>query len=159
YSDTFNFNGGTLGGIALSYSTFNFNGGAPGSPVTLVNSSLNIATTKAGSFVLQGSDSLSGNIAAGQTLTVQANSNYSANLYVPDGTVNDGTIYLDDTTYYNYAQLSVNGTLTNAADGTIEALTDGGGYRYFSGNLLNQGTVTTDDGGIQLPFDYSTITF
>jgi hypothetical protein len=152
-SKNFTLTGGTLtasGGLTVTSATFAFNGGSIGGTVTLGNSGLVIGSGSTGSasFVLEGSDTLSGNIASGQSLWVQGNNAFqSATLTVSNGVVNDGTILLQsaDSTWSETLSTGT-GTLTNASDGTIQVAKGTGGSRLLNGTVINQGTVTVGAG-------------
>jgi hypothetical protein len=83
-------NGGALSagtGITVSSGTLIYDSGTIGSTATLVSSALTIApaATGAASFVLYGSNSLAGNVSAGQTLTLETNSGYNTTMTTADG--------------------------------------------------------------------------
>jgi len=136
-------------GLTLTSSSFNFNGGSIGGTVTLNNSALVIGSgsTGAANFVMEGSDTLTGNVAAGQSLWVQGNgtTNSGATLTVAGNVTNHGTILLESV-YSNYFDTLATGsnTFTNAADGTIQATANSGGSRTISGTLVNQGLISVD---------------
>ena len=59
--------------------------------------------------------------------------------------VNHGTIVLDSSRGDRWSHVTTStNTLTNAADGTIQVKPGGGGSRYYSGNLTNQGSITVE---------------
>jgi hypothetical protein len=142
---TLQVDGGTLSGgtgIGVSSGTLNYNGGMLSGTVTLGSSALDIGSggTGAASFVLEGSDTLSGNVAAGQTLWVQGNSVYgSASLTDQGNVANAGTIQLQSIDSSNYYEdlSSGSSTFTNAAGGTIQVNAGSGGGRYLDGNFTN----------------------
>jgi hypothetical protein len=146
---TFTDQGGaiTVNGYFQFYQdTFNFNGGTA-SNVTIINSAFNIgsSSTGAASIFLYGSDTLTGTVAAAQTLTIYTSYDYNTNVTAADGAGNAGTIILDSPRGDRYSQLTLAGIFTNAATGVIESKADGGGGRYLrNGRLVNQGTVTAD---------------
>ena len=91
-SSTFNLNNGTLasiGSFIVQSTTVNFNGGIVSTPISLISTTLNIASTAAlaASFDLYGTNYLTGNLGVGQALIVEPYSNtYSIPyLYLPDG--------------------------------------------------------------------------
>ncbi len=113
--------------------TYEYDGGSITGPGYLANCALDfvVSPTAATTFLLEGSgDSLSGaDIPALATLWVQGNGNAgNAVLNVANGTVNDGTILLESQDS-NYADTLAtgSGTLTNAADGTIQVTEGTGG--------------------------------
>ena len=146
----FNQNAGVLdnqGSFAMVSDTFNFNGGTlSGNDPVLNGSTLNIATTSVGRFVLLGSTTYSGNLASTQKLFVRGVPNLSTTLAAADGFTNDGTIDLESTGN-GFARLTVtNGALVN--NGTINLLSGGTTQlRSLQANLINNGTVniTTND--------------
>jgi hypothetical protein len=151
-SKTFSVSSGTLtanGGLTVNSATFNFNGGSIGGTVTLNSSGLVIGTgsTGAANFVLEGSDTLTGNVAAGQSLWVQGNgtTNSSATLTIAGNVTNHGTILLEsiNNTYGDTLATGSN-TFTNAADGTIQVTNNSGGARAITGTLVNQGQISVD---------------
>ena len=135
-SKIFTLSGGTLtpnGGLSVNSTTFNFNGGSIGGTVTLLNSALAIGTGSIGtaSFVLEGSDTLTGNVAAGQTLSVQGSAvGGNATLTSTGNVTNAGTILLESQNVGYSDTLSAptgSGSFTNAAGGTIQVANGSGG--------------------------------
>jgi hypothetical protein len=142
----FNQNGGTLnvaGSFGLSSASFGLNGGAlAGNAPVLTSAALSIGagSTVSGLLVVQASSTLSGNIAAGQTIRVQGSGSGSGSLTASAGFTNAGTIELTSTNI-SLASLTVSaGTLTNT--GTISALAGAGGSRTLNATLDNQGLLT-----------------
>jgi hypothetical protein len=140
--------GGTLtpsGGLTVSSATVNFNGGTSGGTVTILSGTLAIGagSTGAGNFVLQGADTLSGTVAAAQTLWVQGSSNVGfATLTTSGNVTNHGTIRMESVIGSYTDTLSIgNNTITNAADGIIQVNAGSGGARAINGNLTNLGSV------------------
>lgn len=117
----------------MNSTTFNFNGGSIGGTVTLLNSALAIGTGSIGtaSFVLEGSDTLTGNVAAGQTLSVQGSAvGGNATLTSTGNVTNAGTILLESQNVGYSDTLSAptgSGSFTNAAGGTIQVANGSGG--------------------------------
>ena len=144
---------GTLtvnGSLTVTSATFAFNGGSIGGTVTLGNSALAIGpgSTGSASFVLEGSDTLSGNITSGQSLWVQGNNPFgNATLAVADGVANHGTILLQSISGGYTDTLAAAGAFTNA-DGTIQVNAGTGGPRSLTGTVTNQGTVDVAAGTI-----------
>jgi RHS repeat-associated protein len=148
---TFSVNAGTLtaqSGLTINNGRFNFNGGSLTGTVTLINSALNIdpASTSAANFVLYGSDSLAGDIAPGQTLTLLTSWDYSTSLSVAAGVVNAGTIRLDSPRGDRATNLAAPDGLVNAPGGLIDVVKDGDGGRNLSGAITNQGTLRVASG-------------
>jgi hypothetical protein len=76
---------------------------------------------------------------------VEANGNYDSTLTTTDGGANLGVLRMGSSVSYRSAQITFNGTFTNAAAGIIESTADSGGGRYLrGGHLVNKGTVTVD---------------
>jgi hypothetical protein len=146
-NQVFNQNDGTLtstGTFDLRSATFNFSGGTPtGNPLLLTNAALNIdpAATAAASFTMRGGSTLSGNVAAGQTILVQGlDGPQNATLTAASDFSNAGTITLQTLIGTWSSNLAVtSGTLTNT--GTINSNPGSGGSRTLSLELNNQGTV------------------
>jgi hypothetical protein len=137
--------GGSLG---FDDTTFNVGPGSPGSaPVLLENSSkLNLTgATAAGTFVFRGSDTMTGSVAAGQSVVLQSVGCVSgAYVTASAGFTNAGSIELTNVkgtcADSQPAQLEWSGTLTNT--GTLtSAFGSAGGSRTLNGNLTNKGTV------------------
>jgi len=158
-SATVGLNGGTLnnpGSVNVSSGTFDFNGGAAsGTPVLLTNSALNfgLGSTGAGSFTVRETSSLSGDIAAGQTVVIQSfnpgggTSDRIATLTAASGFTNAGTIVLDSSNAgeANTTLAVTSGTLTNAATGVINSNAGVGG-RTITAEVNNAGTITVNKG-------------
>jgi hypothetical protein len=147
--------GGTLtvgGAFNVSTGTLNFNGGTLASTATLVGSTLNIGqnATSAATFILEGADTLTGNVAAGQTLTVQGISGVgNATLTLAGNVTNAGTITLQSVnTNWNETLATGSFSLTNAAAGTIQVSAGSGGGRAITGTLVNQGQVAVDSSSL-----------
>jgi hypothetical protein len=80
---------------------------------------------------------------AGSVLRVSGGSSGAITLRVSSDFTNHGTVELTNRCPNCWAQLTVNGTLVNAADGTIRSLAGaGGGARTLTAQLDNQGTLT-----------------
>jgi uncharacterized repeat protein (TIGR01451 family) len=107
----------------------------------------NIAYTGPGSsaIVATGSNNLSGNIAAGQSLTAEGGCGSGPGyLAVASPWTNAGTITLTDTGDCHWVWLDqVSGTFTNT--GTVHIANSGTTQaRYIYGDLANSGTITID---------------
>jgi hypothetical protein len=121
-------------------------GTVSGTAVVINNATLIDAGTGAGGFQMEGSDTLVGNVASGQTLTLAGVTGTTAvTVTAPGSFTNAGTIVLTDVGKTNqsseYADLEWSGTLTNTGTLSLQpgVVSD---YRYLYGNLHNQGTVT-----------------
>ncbi len=121
-------------------------GGSITGPGYLYNTALYVTAspTAATTILLEGTgNTLETNNLANTTLWVQGNGHVgNAVLNVAGGTVNDGTILLEsqDNTYADTLAIG-SGTLTNAADGTIQVAQGSGGGRGISGTVVNQGQI------------------
>ena len=140
---------GTLadnGAMSLNNSTFNQSGGVEsGGTVALSNSSTLADSAGAGAFSFVNTDTLSGTVPAGQTVTVLGvpSVNSVASLSSP-GVTNDGTFVLDSQASGGYAD--VNGSpLTN--NGSFETVGATSQPDYIEANLTNDsGAVVTISG-------------
>jgi fibronectin-binding autotransporter adhesin len=134
---------GTLvnnGAINANSVTFNQNGGtASGTAVVLTNSTLT-DSAGIGNFLMQCGGTLGGTIAAGQTVTIQANAvcgSAVVNLAAP-GVTNNGTLAMDSTNT-GFALLQ-GAALTN--NGNFNLVQDAGGIRYLRVPVFNTATMT-----------------
>ncbi|XAM00515.1 PEP-CTERM sorting domain-containing protein [Phycisphaeraceae bacterium D3-23] len=135
--DTFNFDGGTITGNAL----------------TLQSSALNIGVGSfgAGSFhMTSGSGVLTGDIAAAQTVTILGIPGLSASVAGMSDIQVDGTLALDNTGNGNATLSLADGfSLVNAPGGMIHARTGTGtafARDISAQTFINHGTVTIDPG-------------
>ena len=125
------------GAFEMSGDTLNFNGGTIHGRPHLQASTLNLATGNGLDLLFTGSNTLSGNVAAGQMLLVQGNGTVgAATLTSANSYSSGGTITLDSThsSYGAYLTLTA-GTLTNS--GTINVINPGVGARQISAALNN----------------------
>ena len=76
------------------------------------------------------------------TLWVQGSGSGNALLIAPDSFSNHGTIHLQTVSGTRRSDLTVTGTLHNAASGRIEVERGTGGARDFTGGLQNEGTLS-----------------
>lgn len=145
---------GTLdnqGAFNITNATLNFNGGQiTGNAVTISAGTLNIGpgSTGQGSFTFLSASNHSGDVAAGQTLHLLANSSFTSTLTAASGFVNNGLIRLDSSASTQAALNVTSGTLTNAAMGTLEFLfgTSSGHTRQLGASLDSLGLVTVEAG-------------
>jgi RHS repeat-associated protein len=177
-NEIFALNGGTLAGsgsVSIQVqATFNFNGGSstvasvllgssPPSSQAIGNASLHIGagSTGAASFVFEGAgNTLSGDVAAAQTLVVQGTSDPNgfpadATLTAAVGFTNAGTITLAGATPFRGAAAAhlaiTSGAVTNEPTGIINfaAISANPGQSTatdsLSGDLVNEGTVTINE--------------
>jgi uncharacterized repeat protein (TIGR01451 family) len=140
-----------VGGVLLSGGAFNCNGGTTGGTTfTLRSSALNIGAggTDAAVFILLGSTSLTGNVAAGQTLWVRGdNSVGNTTVTAASGFTNAGQIRIESQDQAFSSSFTVTaGTLTNT--GAINVNAGSGGGRILNANLDNQGALNVN-------FDFS----
>lgn len=148
-SSVFTLSSGSLvnnGTFVMSADTFNFNGGTiSGNAPVLASSVLNIGagSTGAAQFVLAGGSTLSGDIAAAQTVRILGRFNESATVSATGPFTNAGVAIL--TSESNGAATLVGGDLlTNT--GTLHLQAGGASSRILTIPLLNQGMVTVDAG-------------
>ncbi len=131
---------GTLGTRGSDFqvsdgAVFNYNGGSIDGQVRIKDAALNIGATGGGAFVINGSSTLSGNIAPGQQVIV-ASILTDATLTAASGFTNGGIISLRGNAAGTSANLTVTaGTLTNTGAITAQVLAT------ISADLTNDGTV------------------
>ena len=135
------------GALEVDSGTFNQGAGAAGK-VYVYGSTLNLLGAGAGTFALEGSDSLSGNVSAAQSLAVQGDGCFSgAYVNAAAGFTNAGSIELTNAEEVcaesESARLEWSGTLTNTGKITSN-FGAAGGSRALDGNLTNSGTVNID---------------
>ncbi len=135
------------GALEVRSGIFNQGAGAAGK-VYVFDSTLNLLGAGAGTFALEGSDSLSGNVSAAQSLTVAGDGCFSgANVTASAGFTNAGSIDLTNTEEVcaesEAASLSWSGTLTNTGKITSN-FGAAGGTRALDGSLTNSGTVNIE---------------
>lgn len=140
-----------LGSFSLNNDTFNYNSGSlSGNSPVLFDSALNIGagSTGAGEFLFRGlNNTLSGDVAASQTLRIEAVSNTTTVLTAALGFTNDGTIVLDHISpngNFPAALTVLSGVLTNSATGIVTTEL-GQGIRIISADIVNNGTFNIDD--------------
>jgi hypothetical protein len=129
--------------------TFTINGGT----LLLLNVTLNGSGTlvNQGTLLAQGNSTINlpYTTAAGSVLRVLGTSTGDATLTVTTGFTNNGLIELTSAGAAAAATLAVgNGTLTNAAGGSINTLAGAGGLRVLNAQFNNQGTLTIYQGTI-----------
>ncbi len=113
-------------------------------PVLIKEGALTYTGTGASTITVRDVSTLSGNLAAGQTLNLQGECGENTRVEASASYTNAGTITLASSSCGAYETLeTLSGTLTNT--GTItSAVGDGEGTRYLGGNLTNKGTITLD---------------
>jgi hypothetical protein len=146
-SGTFTHNSGTFAfgsGALVQNLNYNYLGGTITGTPTLHNTTLVLGPgTNPASFLMDQGNVLASDVRAGQTITVQSNSN-SVTLSNAGGFTNNGTIRFTSIGTGGATSLTVNGgTLTNSATGLIDfqAGTEG---QDLSTDLVNNGTVTVN---------------
>ncbi len=135
------------GALEVDSGTVNQGAGATGK-VYLLDSTLNLLGTGAGTFALEGSDSLSGNISAAQSVVIQGDGCFSGSyVTAAAGFTNAGSIELTNVEEVcaesQPARLEWSGTLTNTGKITSN-FGAAGGSRALNGNLTNSGTVNIE---------------
>ncbi len=145
-----NVSGGSVAGTStLNLATLNFSGGSISA--TLSSSTLNYlnSISSSDSFLMLGTDSVSGPISSSQTLTVQTNStNSDANLELSAGTTNAGSINFQSTlgtTGVTYLNVTSGTTFVNT--GTIGVGASSEAVQIINGDFDNQGTINIASGG------------
>ncbi len=122
-NNTFNQNGGTFdnqGNLTFDHDTLNFNGGNfTGNTINLRNSTLNNNTTGTGVFNLTGTTNYSGDLVAGQLLNLNAIGGLAQVTTLGADFTNHSTVNLDSFADGVDVSLVRNGTITNAAGGTL----------------------------------------
>ncbi len=134
------------GHLVQSGGTFNEDAGkTTGEPVYLEGGALHYTGSGASSIAARGSDTLSGEVAKGQTLTLQSTCSANAETTASSLT-NSGTLILTNgDSCANYALLELGtGTLLNK--GTVEVLVPAGGIRDIVGNVQNEKTLSVAAG-------------
>ena len=137
------------GALEVRSGVFNQGAGAAGK-VYVYDSTLNLLGAGAGTFAFEGSDSLSGNVSAAQSMVVQGAGCFSgAYVTAAAGFTNAGSIELTNVEELcaesEPAQLEWSGTLTNTSTGKItSSFGSAGGSRALDGNLTNSGAVNID---------------
>ncbi len=144
--------GGTIaatgtGTLAQTSGTFNQGLGTTSGtqPVVLDDGALHYTGTGMGTIALRGSSTLSGNIAAGQTLSIQSSVSEHAFITAAASFTSSGTLVLTNgDTAGNEAVLILpsKATLTNKATGTINVENPHGGVRAIEGSLKNEGLLS-----------------
>jgi hypothetical protein len=138
------------GQLILANSTYNADGGSYGgtgsSPILIDDGGLNIHDPAGFTADLRGTVNLTGNVSAAQTLNLNATSSETMTFNVPTGTTNAGSITASSVSGTRDVDIQIagNGTLANAAGGTLAFHAGTGGTRRFRGSLVNDGTVTVD---------------
>ena len=132
--------------------TYNADGGTISGPGYVDSGTLEVTASPAGGvpILVDGSTALATNNLAGTTIDVQGNNvfglNTNATLTAANGLTNDGTILLQSISGGYSDTLTLAGTFTNAADGTIQIGVGTGGSRTLAGSLTNQGLLTVASG-------------
>jgi hypothetical protein len=117
------------------------NGTTSGPAPLIVGGSLTSTGDGASSFILQGSCTLGGSLAAGQTVTVEGGGGQSADASLKANYTNSGSLILTSTDASDNATLSGGGfSFTN--DGTLSTEQGSGGIRYLESDIVNDGTIT-----------------
>ncbi|MEQ8787638.1 MAG: Ig-like domain-containing protein [Pirellulaceae bacterium] len=130
------------GGLTMNGDEFNFDGGAvSGDAPLLIASALNLgaSSTGAGEFDLRGSSTLSGDIAAAQTVNVSAGGGSFATVTAAGGFVNHGLLMLDSTSASAAALTLLTGSVQN--EGTIAINAGAGGSRTVMADIDNHGLL------------------
>ena len=155
--------GGTLsnhGAISQTSGTFTQSGGTDsGNEISLTNAAL-VDSSGAGTFDLNGDDTLSGTIPSGQTVDAIGSPSNNAEVTLGSNVINDGTFELDSETasgsgFAMLYQSSSDFTFTNSGTGTFETLGATVSPDYLRADITNDsggtftidGADTAEDGG------------
>jgi hypothetical protein len=113
-------------------------------PVLIKEGALSYTGAGASTIAIRDTSTLSGSLAAGQTLNLQGECGENTRVEAAASYTNAGTITLGSGSCGSFETLeTLSGTLTNT--GTItSAVADKEGNRYLGGNLTNKGTITVD---------------
>lgn len=132
-----------MGDVLVTGGTFTEGGGTTGGPRPVIVDDGTLAYTGAGisTIALRGASSLSGNIASGQSLSIESTCAENATASAGASFTNAGSITLTNfEACANNATLALaSGTLTNG--GTITTEAANGGQRNLQGSLTNTGTL------------------
>lgn len=136
---------GTLniaGSFYLADGTFSLDGGSIVSIPYLFRSALYLNSGNPASFVLRGSSTLYGNVAAGQSLKVEPIQSYDGILTWASGFENSGTLTIEALANAYIGRLTAAADITNQATGVINLNAgDSAGPRYLDVDLVNYGVV------------------
>jgi hypothetical protein len=149
----------TNNGAITTGGNWSQNGGSEtGHPVKITNSLVDKgAVGSVGKFDLRAEVVLSGTIAAGETVNVQAVPGSGASAVVSGGLTNKGTIVLDSQAGGGVPALTADSSPKPVVnDGSIVTQVEGSKYAALDANLVNHGTVTVRSG--QLVQDGDTTT-
>ena len=118
-----------------------------GSQVKVTASTATPATIR----IVGDNNQLISDVLTNTTLWLDGNTLFGFSRFILDQDLaNHGTIRLDNSSNDGNNEDSYltvrTGTLTNAADGRIEAIAGQGDGRYLTGNLTNQGTIFVETG-------------
>ena len=129
----------------ISTGTFDYEGGTiTGTPqLSLATLQIGPAATNAASFLFTSNGNLVGDLRVGQTVTLQNSFSATKTLTSATGFTNDGSILVTASGTASTALAVTSGTLTNGATGLIH-FQAGTSSRLFTGDLVNNGTVTVD---------------
>ena len=121
---------------------------------SMINTTINAPLVNQGLLIYDGAGSFTNTFTTttGSTLRLQGSSSTgTSNLTITNGFTNNGTIDLT-TIVSGYSDILTvtNGTLTNAAGGTIMSSVGAGGPRTINATVNNQGTLSLATGGTGL---------
>ena len=112
-------------------------------------------TTPATVSVLGTQSTLVNNLSPQVTLWIEGTYEYGdSKLTAVGNATNQGTLRLETSTADNglhrasSLNVAAGATLTNAASGIIEVRAGAGGYRWITGHLIHQGSISVADGGL-----------
>jgi hypothetical protein len=133
---------GTGAQLWMNSGTFTQAGGAVTGGAPLIEGTLDVTGSGAGSFTLEGDPTLAGTTVPGQTVTVQSTATMQTTLSLASSLTNGGTLVFDSSSKTNYTNLASSFILTNT--GTISTVQDKGGTRFFEAPIINKGTMDLD---------------
>jgi hypothetical protein len=134
--------------VLVQGATFNQGAGSGNGtkPVVVDDGTLNYTSNGGIGIGLRGTSTLTGAVAAGQTLSFESTCAENASATAPQSFVMGGTLnFVNADSCPNSSTLTLTtGTLTNR--GTVQTVAGAGGTRLLQGSLSNQGTVLVDVG-------------
>ena len=142
---------GTLtvdGSFPVTGATFIYHGGAITGSLVLSGATLELAASPASpdTFILSGTNVLTGDVPTGHTLRITDSSSGPGTLTSAAGFSNHGSIVLETSIGYGVTLALTTGALSNAADGSVTVNYGAGGLTTISGQVVNAGSVTITAG-------------
>ena len=147
---SFSNNGGTIAGVGnlqMTGGTYTQGlGTTTGTPPLLTDTNIVYAGIGASTLIARGTNSgtLTGNIAAGQTLDLFADCSFHSQRTATASFTNAGTINLDSSACSNNATLAGGAGILVTNTGTINSNATSGGVRLLAIDMTNSGTVNVN---------------